>query len=216
MLAAHGHNGIGSGEAALRTPQLSHLWDTAILSLRTVRQQAIAAVRPAVGVDALHARPSLGDANECALVARDRFQISLEPEPDGFQGPRPCAGFPPQPPSLRTFRAGRAQRRNRHQQQERCTGAAPSRPDKASLGPAEKAFAGTVRRLADALAADQAVFRRPVKAVTLPRGGACERQRGTAAPSPRAKARKPPPPHCSFRRRPQRLNAPPRTGAFTI
>jgi hypothetical protein len=33
--------------------QLSHLWDTAILSLRSVQRQEIATAVPAVGVDAM-------------------------------------------------------------------------------------------------------------------------------------------------------------------
>jgi hypothetical protein len=72
----------------------------------------------------LTTRPSLGDANECALVARCRL-YTIEPDPDRFQGPRRCVGFP-SPSSLIAYVLRRARAApKRPPTQERCTGGAP-------------------------------------------------------------------------------------------
>jgi hypothetical protein len=115
---------LGRREAAARTLRLSHLSDTAIQSLQSVRRQEIAAVRPGCwNRHADHARPSLDDANDCALVAGRR--------PSGHRTRlrRIPRTIPPYREALHTFHAhggsAEAARTSPRRRQQRCRAAQP-------------------------------------------------------------------------------------------
>jgi hypothetical protein len=135
--------------------QLSHLWDTAILSLRSVQRQEIAIARPRCWSrrHADHAPLARRCERVCSRSPMSALHHRARPRP--IPRTQTLRRFPqPKLPHCVRFAQG-ARGAETATNTGALHGRSALRPDKASLGPADRAFAGTVRRLADALAANQ-------------------------------------------------------------
>jgi hypothetical protein len=134
--------------------QLSHPWDTAVLSLRSVQRQEIATARPRCW--SRHHADHAPLARRCERVSSRSPTSALHhrARPRPIPRTQTLRRFP-QPKLPHCVRFAQGARAETATNTGALHGRSALRPDKASLGPADRAFAGTVRRLADALAADQ-------------------------------------------------------------